>query len=115
MGPSWQDVIRQLQWNPAASPFDARLAIEAGAFYQAQLRSKWKPAGRSAFDRNDLGAAAYNTGLGNVIKAQRACGDAVLWADISPCMTNITGPKNAKETLGYVTNIRKWFKMMEAQ
>ena len=113
MPQTWRDVAAQLAFG-AASPFDADLAIAAGAFYQARLRAAWSPRGRSSLDRNDLGAASYNAGLGNVLAAQRRCRDAVLWGEIAPCLGRVTGA-HASETVSYVANIRRWWRMMEAR
>ncbi len=97
------------------SPFNPRLAIRAGAYYQGKLRRTWLAQGRTPYDRNDLGAASYNAGLGNVLKAQRLCGDARLWSVIGSCMHMVTGDRNAHETLTYVERINRWWRMMEAQ
>jgi soluble lytic murein transglycosylase-like protein len=114
MPQTWTNVARQLTFAPDASRFDAELAIAAGAYYQARLRHAWSREGRSGLDRNDLGAASYNAGLGNVIAAQRRCADAVLWAAIAPCLPAVTGA-HAQETNTYVANIRRWWRMMEAE
>jgi soluble lytic murein transglycosylase-like protein len=111
---TWADVTRQLAVAPGASRFDAALAIAAGAYYQARLRRAWSPDGRSGLDRNDLGAASYNAGLGNILAAQARCGQALLWSAIAPCLPPVTGAR-ARETMTYVTNIRRWWRMMEAE
>lgn len=80
----------------------------------SKLRRAWK-ADRSQLERHDLGLASYNAGLGNVLKAQRFCGDARLWATVAECMQLVTGQKNANETKTYVTRIHQWWKQMELE
>jgi len=89
-------------------------AIEAGAYYMAKLRRSWK-AERAALERNQLAQASYNAGIGNVLKAQARCMDARLWPDISPCLESVTGPRNAHETITYVTRIGAYWKQLELQ
>jgi soluble lytic murein transglycosylase-like protein len=94
---------------------DRRMAepsIEAGAYYMAQLRRQWSSP-RPEEDRHNLAMASYNAGLGNLLKAQRACAGALLYADIIICLPQITG-RYAQETIGYVPAIRRWHAMMEA-
>lgn len=109
---TWIDVIRAMNWPLTVSRRDAALAIEGGAYYQFKQRAAWGTSGRTAIDRNDLGLAAYNAGLGNVLKAQMACADARLWAQISPCLAGVTG-QYAGETLDYVVKIHHWRGEME--
>ena len=110
---TWDEMRRVLEWDAGASRVDARLAIAAGAYYQAKLRRGWGLAGRSGLARNDLGAASYNAGVGNILAAQRRCGGARLWAQIAPCLDGVTG--QAAETITYVGNIRRWWGMMEGE
>jgi len=109
---TWGDAVRALRYPDGASRFDARLAIDAGAYYQAKLRAQWRPSGRTTVDRNDLALASYNAGLGNILKSQQRCGNAVLWSQIAPCLGQVTG-HHSKETIGYVRSIHKWRGLME--
>lgn len=111
MGPTWRDVSKEMGF--AGSPHDD-VAIEAGAFYMAKLRRSWK-AERTGLERNQLAQASYNAGLGNVLKAQRFCGDARLWVTVQECMHLVTGEKNAHETKTYVTRIHRWWREMELE
>lgn len=113
MGGTWSEVTTALRYPAGSSRFDARLAIDAAAYYQGKLRRSWREPGRSGDDRNDLGAASYNAGIGNILKSQKVCGDAVIWRDIERCLPQITG-RHAAETQGYVRSIHKWRSMMEA-
>lgn len=94
----------------AASPHDVAFAIEAGAFYMARMRKAWH-AERPEAERRRLAQASYNAGLGNILKAQRACkaatGDPCLaWEEVGAHLPSVTG-RHAKETLGYVQRIER--------
>ncbi len=108
---TWGDLSRRLEFPPAASPHDAKLAIEAGAVYDADLRQQWSR-NRPPMEAHRLALASYNAGTGHILKAQRACGGASLWSGISPCLSQVTG-QHAGETLGYVTRIEHWRALME--
>lgn len=96
---TWRDVARQLRLPPGASPHQD-IAIAAGAYYMATLMRGWSTA-RPQVRRLELAQASYNAGFGNIARAQRVCGGARDWADISPCLSRVTG-RHAAETLGYV-------------
>lgn len=103
---TWQEVIFAMGVRHAVSPADADLAIAAGAFYVARLRSQWR-APRPALDRQRLAQASYNAGLGNILAAQRLCGGVNLYDQIAPCLPRVTGRFSA-ETLAYVRLIAEW-------
>jgi len=113
MPATWEDVVRRLGLPRASSPHEARLAIDAGAFYMAQLRAAWT-AKRPEIERHRLAQASYNAGLGNILKAQKLCGGARDWPDISPCLTRVTG-RHARETQDYVPQIAMWRGQMAAE
>lgn len=108
---SWADVIHALKWPDDVSAEDADYAIEGGAWYDAKLRRSWK--GRAALDSHDLALASYNAGIGNVLKAQKLCDDARLWAEIAPCFGSVTGAENARQTTEYVSKTHRWWREME--
>lgn len=110
---TYQDIVRQLKWDSALTAFDPERAIKAGAFYQGRMRRGWGADGRTPEERNRLGNAAYNAGTGSILKAQRACHDARLWAQISPCLAAITGGFSS-ETITYVNNITQFAHEMKA-
>ena len=87
-------------------------AIAAGAWYMASLKSIFHR-DRAVLDAHDLALASYNAGPGNVLKAQKHCDDASLWADISPCLAAITGRANAQQTTGYVAHIHHWQEILQ--
>lgn len=84
------------------------LAIDYGAYYQARQMRVFARRGRTSLETWPLGLAAYNSGLGNVLKTQSKCGNARLWPEIKNCQHLVTGPRNAHETLTYVDRIERW-------
>lgn len=107
MPATWAEVAQRLNLPPGSTPH-GRIAIDAGAFYQARQMAAWT-ARRGDYDRWQLGLASYNGGLGNMLKAQRLCGDARLWQDIEPCLPQVTGI-HANETRTYVSRIKRWWR-----
>lgn len=110
---TWNDVTRKLGYRHAASPHEARLAIDAGAYYMASLRKQWRSE-RPMLDRNALAQASYNAGLGNILKAQRACQGARHWPEIATCLPQVTG-HHSRETTDYVRLIGQWHGLMKAE
>ncbi|MBY0512051.1 MAG: transglycosylase SLT domain-containing protein [Rhodospirillaceae bacterium] len=110
---TWRDAVKALGWPRMLSRRDAVHAIEGGAWYMRKLREGWR--NRAPADRHDLALASYNAGMGNILKAQKHCGDARLWSHIAPCLPRVTGPRNARETTTYVSNIHRWHRAMEAE
>jgi soluble lytic murein transglycosylase-like protein len=96
------------QWQQKSgthlSPHDPAQAIEAGAWYMGNLRLIWRSP-RPEVDRHNLAMASYNAGAGNIIKAQRACGNPPGYEAIMACLPQITG-RHAAETRGYAPRIR---------
>jgi soluble lytic murein transglycosylase-like protein len=76
----WADVSRQLGYGNV-SPHLARYAIEAGAYYMASLRRQWSSP-RPDTDRQVLARAAYNTGMGHLLRRRSFA--AALWAGRRP-------------------------------
>lgn len=108
---TWADMARRLDMPAGVTPHDARYAIEAGAVYDADLRRQWSR-NRPAQEAHRLALASYNAGAGNILKAQKVCGGAVLWSAIAPCLPVITGD-HARETQGYIQRIEHWRQLME--
>jgi soluble lytic murein transglycosylase-like protein len=96
---TWVEVSRRLGYGDV-SPHVARYAIEAGAYYMASLRRQWSSP-RPAEDRQALAQASYNTGMGNVLRAQKLCRGARSWPEISACLSLVTG-RDAQQTIDYV-------------
>lgn len=105
---TWSDVSREL--GLAGSPTDAELAIPAGAYYMAKLRNIWKWP-RPEEDRHNLALACYNAGCGNILKAQKLCGNPSRYEPIMECLPQVTG-KHAPETLGYAPRIQRIYKRL---
>lgn len=89
------------------NPFDAKQSLRVGAFYLRRVIKFWD-AYRPPHERVFLGLASYNAGPGNILKAQRQCGGARTWANIRPCLPQITG-HHSKETINYVKHIQVTF------
>ncbi len=109
MPATWAEVSRAMGYVNV-SPHMAGPAIDAGAYYMARLRRSWHSE-RSEADRHSLAAASYNTGLGNLLRAQRACGGAVDYAEIIRCLPDITG-RHSRETITYVERIWTYYVRM---
>lgn len=92
-------------------PYDPADSINYGAYYQSRKMRTWNRRGRTPLEVFELGWASYNSGTGNVLKAQKRCGNVRLWSEILDCQSLITG-HHAKETIGYVEAIKKWWKQM---
>jgi hypothetical protein len=112
MPATWHEVAREMRLPPGASPH-GEIAIEAGAYYMARLRRAWI-APRPQGERHTLAQASYNAGLGSILKAQALCGGAPDWDGILPCLSRVTGARNARETATYVTRIAHWRRLMAA-
>ncbi|RKQ68933.1 transglycosylase-like protein with SLT domain [Litorimonas taeanensis] len=87
--------------------FNARQAIDKGAYYQAKRTAPWRRRYRTPEQAHELGLCAYNAGMGNCLKAQKLCGDARLWKDIAPCQGRVTG-RHAAETIQYIKRIKQF-------
>lgn len=92
-----QEVFPQMGW--ACDPYDADKSIHAGAFYMKRLRRVFR-APRPESDRRKWAQASYNRGVGNILKDQKRCGNAMRWEDTVPCV-----PK--EETINYIIQIER--------
>lgn len=106
---TWAEVSGKLDFG-GAHAFSAKYAIEAGAYYMARLRRNWH-APRPEADRHNLALASYNAGLGNILRAQRHCGGAALYAEIITCLPAITG-HHAEETQTYIPRIWRHYSLI---
>jgi soluble lytic murein transglycosylase-like protein len=106
---TWGDVSKALKWG-IVSRDDACLSAKAGAYYMARLQQIWKSP-RPQMERHFLAQASYNAGAGHIINAQRLCGGARDWRDISKCLPQITG-RHSRETITYVDRIARWRQRM---
>jgi membrane-bound lytic murein transglycosylase F len=111
MPATWAEVAPGLGFG-GVSPHAVGPAILASGRYMQRMRRTWS-AERPESDRRALAQASYNAGAGNILSAQRACGGARAWSDISACLPQITG-KHADETIAYVQRIRRWYGVLIA-
>lgn len=103
---TWIDISKRMKMPSWANAYMPRYAIDAGAYYMRILRNAWS-AKRSISEKHRLALASYNAGLGNILKAQKLCGNAIYWDEIKRCLKQVTG-KNSKETILYIERIEKW-------
>ena len=108
---TWRDMQRQL--GMSAGPFNPAANVRAAAYYMRQLRRSWSSP-RPETDRHNLAMASYNAGMGNLLRAQRACGGPPGYDDIIACLPDITG-HHSRETITYVIRIRRWHGQMVVQ
>lgn len=92
-----KEVFTQMGWTCDA--YDADKSILAGAFYMKRLRRVFR-APRPESDRRKWAQASYNRGVGNILRDQKRCGNAMRWEDTVPCV-----PK--EETINYITSIER--------
>lgn len=104
---TWSDVSRALGWRNV-SPFSPKPNLHATALYMSGRRDVWNRRGRTEAQIRPLAQASYNAGTGNILRAQRVCGDAAYWENIAPCLHKVTG-RHSEETKTYVQRIRRWF------
>lgn len=107
---TWAEVSRELGLGQI-SPHMVKPAINAGAYYMRKLAKGWS-APRPETDRWDLARASYNAGFGNILKAQKTCGNPNGYADIMFCLHMVTG-HHSRETHTYVARIHRWYKEMK--
>lgn len=115
MPATWAEVARRLPGRLGAEPPEHPIAsIHAAGAYMRQLRRSWT-ASRPDWERQRLAWGSYNTGLGNMLKAQRACKVTPEcppslcrdWPEIAAALPSVTG-RHALETQTYVVRIERW-------
>lgn len=82
-------------------------SIFTGACYMAYLIGQWKSP-RPAIDRYLLAAASYNSGLGDILKAQKAASMANGYRQIMAKLPEIE-PEHCNETITYGKRILQWW------
>lgn len=105
-----EQIWRELKYSKNISAFSDVHSITAGAYYMRKQRNQWRTK-RPSLDRHYLALASYNAGLGNILKAQKQCNNAVLYEDIIKCLPQITG-KHSKETIDYTKRIEQWYQRL---
>lgn len=86
---------------------EPRANIMAGAFILRRCTKMFQPR-ETRYQRLQLGQACYNAGGGHILKAQVRCGGTLLWEEIAPCLSQVTG-RHAAETLHYVSVIPRHY------
>lgn len=114
MPATWVDECHALGFPSAASPYDPKYAIPAGAHYMSLMRNRWT-APRSEDDRRKLAQASYDAGFENILAAQRRAKGASGYALIIARLPEVTGVHNASETTDYVRKIAQWFEQLKAE
>lgn len=109
MPATWAEISQRIGYA-GVSRQAAEPAIEGAAYYMHTLERLWPDADQ--YDKHKLALGSYNAGVGNIRKASRLCGSDSVWDDVSPCIVQITGPSNARQTTGYIVKIFRWFAMM---
>lgn len=84
-----------------------------GVTYMRDMLRIWSSP-RPPDEHRKVAQASYNAGAGNIIRAQRRCGGALLWDDIKVCLPQVTG-HHSKETIDYVRLIQKWYDLLIGQ
>ena len=74
-------------------------SIMTGADYMAWLIGQWRSP-RPAIDRYMLAAASYNSGLGDILKAQKAANNVSGYREIMAKLPEVE-PKHSAETITY--------------
>lgn len=87
--------------------FNPETNLNRGSAYLGQ---QWKEfAAEEGLERWRFALAAYNAGLGNILKAQalaqKAKRDTSIWGLVVPYLPQVTGPDNAAQTLDYCRRI----------
>jgi membrane-bound lytic murein transglycosylase F len=101
-----------IQWGPRAGfneedRFDPEASIFTGACYMAWLRDEWSWA-RPEVDRHCLMLASYNSGLGDILEAQKVSGMKSLYGDIIEKLPEVE-PDHAAEPIRYVKRIMAYW------
>lgn len=72
-------------------PFDPKLSIAAGIYYNRQLYEAW-PNINDEDDRRSFMFASYNAGLGNIKRAAKRAGNPDRYAELEPALS--PGPRH---------------------
>ena len=92
---------------PHATRTDPEASIFAGAHYMRWLRGQWSWP-RPEIDRHCLALASYNSGLGDILKAQRRMGGPSLYWEIIRGLP-LVEPEHAEEPIEYVKRILRTY------
>jgi soluble lytic murein transglycosylase-like protein len=107
---TWKQISKEMGYRTSITPFYTYEAIFAGAYYMRKLRNSWSW-NRPQIEKHYLALASYNGGIGNVLKSQKLCNDALLWRDIKECLQQVTG-HHSVETISYIERIKQWVSLL---
>jgi len=85
------------------SPFDPLINIKAGVYYDLKMWRVWRK--EQGLERLRFMFAAYNSGVDNIIDAQKLASPTDKWWAVAQVLPKITGIKNARQTTDYVKRI----------
>lgn len=103
MPDTWGDVCEECDMV-GADVRNPTYAIVGFGHYMQQMWNKWTSP-RPALDRLHLAQAAYNAGIGNIVRAQHWAQMATDYLSIIAKLDAVTGLANAEQTRNYVTRI----------
>lgn len=109
MPATWAEVSRTLGYRGVGRSM-ADPAIEAAAYYMSRMKALYPTV--AELEKHRMGAASYNAGGGNILKARRLCGGTDEWEVVAKCLPKVTG-RHSTETITYVERIWRWWEMME--
>lgn len=89
------------------NPYAAEVSLMAGAYYMARMRAVFK-APRPDAERHNLACAAYNAGVGNIVKAQKLAGNPEGWQPVAEKLPLVTG-RHSTEAVNYVKRINSTY------
>lgn len=113
MPETYKSIRRQVKLGP--NPLRPGDNIHAGIFYDLQCFNEWQER-RSMKERIRLMLASYNSGLGNILAAQKwvrgkqQC-DGVDWGCIRQGLPHVTGV-HAQETIEYVDRVQLFYEQL---
>jgi len=113
MPETYKSIRRQV--NLGLNPSRPADNIHAGIYYDLQCFNEWQER-RSMKERIRLMLASYNSGLGNILAAQRwvrardRC-DGVEWDCIKQGLPQVTGA-HAQETINYVDRVELYYEQL---
>lgn len=84
------------------------ISVLFGTFYMRRMLNTWTSP-RTDLQRLELAFASYNSGSGNIIKAQKLSGGHLLWCGVAPHLHQVTG-RHSIETITYVQRIKRWYR-----
>lgn len=103
---TWKEWSKKAGW-PGFDATHPEASIFTGACYMSYLIGQWSWP-RPELDRNCLAMASYNSGLGDILDAQKAADSASGYREIMAKLPQVE-PKHAPETIRYVKRILGYY------